>query len=92
MKKGKLFLGYVAIAIAAIVLLAGMTAITENNNSSLNVKAISVSEAPNETALFWHNASYLGAWALKLLALGALVYLSLIGWEIQCVRWNAKKK
>ena len=88
MKKSKLFLGYAAIFIAAII---AVFPIENPHNSELIVKAISAVKAPNETALFWHNVSYLGAWALKLLTIWVLVYLSLVGWEIQCVRWNKKK-
>ncbi len=92
MRKGKLFLGCTVIIIAIAIVACPITVAKHVFDSELIVKAISAAQAPNETALFWHNASYLGAWVLKLLALGALAYLSLIGWEIQCIRWNAKKK
>lgn len=89
MKKGKLFLGYVAILIAAMIMVFP-TEIFQSDE--LIVKAISATEAPSKATLFWQNISYFGAWAFKSLAFNALVYLALIGWKIQCVRWNAKKK
>lgn len=83
MKKSKLFLGYAAIFIAAII---AVFPIENPHNSELIVKAISAVKAPREVILFWLNTSYLVVWILKVLSPGALVYLSLIGWEIQCVR------
>lgn len=98
MKKGKLFLGYAAIFIATMILVFPAEVILRGCELIVRA-AINAVEALSETVFFcrntaayWLKVSYLGIWILKALASWALISISCIGWEIQCVRWNAKKK
>lgn len=96
MKKGKLYLGYAAILIAAMIMVFPAEVILRGCELIVRA-AISDGKTLGETVFFyrnaaWLNASYLVIWILKALACGELIYISCIGWEIQCVRWNTKKK